>query len=259
MYYHIISNANTGVLGIDNIGFSADPNNNLFGPGRRNLYLIHYIISGKGYFNGSPVGKGQGFLIKPFTHEHYYPDPQDPWEYLWITSRDPAMDEIFEKYNADDKTKIFEYDYVSIVKNVAEILRRNHNRLYAPMEILEIFLYIFNHHTKIGKAKDNPAEIYYNYSLNYIQSNMYRAVRVEELLQILGISQPYLYRIFKDRCAMSPKQYIDNCKLTEAKRLLTETAMSVTEVANSVGYSDALAFSFFFKKKTGQSPKNFRK
>lgn len=254
MLYHIISDANTKLLGIDNIGFSSDPDNNRFGPGQRNLYLIHYVISGKGYFNGSPVRKGQGFLIKPHTYEHYYPDTENPWTFLWVTSRDPAMEEIFEKYNANCETGIFDYSCISSVRNTTEILQKNHNKAYSPLEILEIFLHIVNSQDNSRKRKENLADIYYNHAINYIQSNLYRPLRVEELTKILGISQPYLYNIFKEKSGMSPKCYIDICKINEAKKLLTETALSVSEVANSMGFSNLSDFSKFFKNKTGVSP-----
>lgn len=80
---------------------------------------------------------------------------------------------------------------------------------------------------------------------------------MESITLILGISQPYLYRIFVKKCGRSPKQYLEKCKLKEAKRLLCETDMSITEVANSIGFPDVLAFSKFFKHSTHISPSNF--
>ena len=68
MFFHIVSTENSKLLKIENIGFSTDPKTNRFGPGRRNLYLIHYVFSGKGYFNGNCVDSGQGFLIRPNTN-----------------------------------------------------------------------------------------------------------------------------------------------------------------------------------------------
>ncbi len=47
MFYHIISTESSKLLKIENIGFSSDPVNNKFGPEKRDLYLIHYVISGK--------------------------------------------------------------------------------------------------------------------------------------------------------------------------------------------------------------------
>ena len=46
--------------------------------------------------------------------------------------------------------------------------------------------------------------------------------------------------------------------MNHAKKLLTETDMSITEIANSVGYSDALAFSKAFSSKEKLSPQKYR-
>ena len=76
--YHILSNSGTKLLALDNIGYSTDTTINRFGPGRRNLYLIHYVVEGKGVFNGSHLKAGQGFLIRPGQLENYYPDSEHP-------------------------------------------------------------------------------------------------------------------------------------------------------------------------------------
>ena len=56
---------------------------------------------------------------------------------------------------------------------------------------------------------------------------------------------------------MSPKSYIDICKINEAKRLLTETELTISEVANSMGFSNISDFSKFFKNKVGLSPQAY--
>ncbi len=65
MRYHILSNNSSSVLNITQIGFSADTKITRFGPGKRNLYIIHYVTKGKGYYNGNLITAGQGlYLLK---------------------------------------------------------------------------------------------------------------------------------------------------------------------------------------------------
>lgn len=255
MFFHIVSTENSKLLKIENIGFSTDPKNNKFGPGRRNLYLIHYVFSGKGYFNGNYVGSGQGFLIRPNTHEYYYPDTKDPWGFLWITSTDSAMEEIFAQLNADKKTQIFDYNYIPAILSLAKQIKQNHNKNYCASKILEVFLNLFNQH-KISK-ESKRANMYFRYAENYIRTNVYRTVHVSELVNILGITQPYLYKIFKNNCGMSPKQYIDNHKVNIAKKMLLEDCELVSEIGHSLGFEDPLVFSRFFKRNVGISPTKF--
>jgi hypothetical protein len=41
--------------------FTADINETRYGPSRRNSYIIHYVLSGKGYFNGNEVKRAKDF------------------------------------------------------------------------------------------------------------------------------------------------------------------------------------------------------
>ena len=82
MRYSVFSRSTCFLLDIQNIGYGESSAVTRFGPGIRNSYILHYILSGKGYFNGNPVCAGQGFLITPNMQEHYYPEPSDPWSFL---------------------------------------------------------------------------------------------------------------------------------------------------------------------------------
>lgn len=256
MYYHIVSTENSRLLKIENIGYSSDPGNNRFGPGKRHMYLIHYVFAGKGYYNGNPVAAGQGFLIKPETPECYYPDSREPWEFLWITSFDPVMEEIFPQFNPDAASQIFTYPYVSAVISLTKQIRQNHNRNYSAAKLLEIFLNLFNHQQRADTRE--KTDRYFSYAENYISANSYRAIRVSELVDVLGITQPYLYKIFMKQCHVSPKQYIDAHKIRMAKAMLTDTDALISEIGCSVGYEDPLVFSRFFRRNVGMSPSAFR-
>lgn len=59
-----------------------------FGPGMREIYILHYVLRGRGVFeeNGRayPVETGGTFLVRPRAVIRYAPDPADPWEYIWV-------------------------------------------------------------------------------------------------------------------------------------------------------------------------------
>ena len=56
----------------------------------------------------------------------------------------------------------------------------------------------------------------------------------------------------------TPKQLIDEQLIAEAKVLLNEPCLSVTEIAELLNFADQSYLSRFFKKNTGMSPKEFR-
>lgn len=262
MRYNIFSPSDSDILNITTFGYSKNPKTTLFGPGQRNQYIIHYVISGKGFFNSNPVSAGQGFLITPEMCEHYYPDIKNPWSFLWLISEDCKMKSVFEKFNADPDTNIFEYNNIQVIDNIKDFIITNHNNIFTSSELLEIFLHILNRQQTGAKNNDNGAEkladIYYNYAVNYIKSNLFRPLFVKEITDALGITQPYLYNIFMKKCGASPKKYISLCKLSESKRLLAETDLKTNEIAGSVGYENVLDFYKFFKKMSGYTPGQYK-
>ena len=260
MRYNLYACNSNNAFGIDSIGYSDDKLVTRFGPAKRNNYIIHYVLSGQGCFNNHIVKKGQGFLITPGMAEHYYPDKKTPWEFLWIILNNSENNKtIFKEYNANPETNIFEYNNIYKLVQIRDIIIKNNGAIYSSSELFEIFLHIFNNHNITKNEKKDAETMYYNYAVNFINSNIFRKITVDELTDILGISQPYLYRIFIKKCSMSPKNYIDKIKIQKAMELLLETYMPLTEIAHSIGIEDGITLSKFFKKKTGLSPTEFKK
>jgi len=71
-----------------NIGHERCKSNQKWGPGVRNFYLLHHVISGKGYYIAEgkqyDITAGSTFIIYPDTNITYYADKDDPWEYYWV-------------------------------------------------------------------------------------------------------------------------------------------------------------------------------
>ena len=74
-------------LSVYNVGFQKCDALYQWGPGIRDHYLIHYIISGKGTYRVAGqtyhLSGGDALLVYPNTEVVYCADEQDPWEYAW--------------------------------------------------------------------------------------------------------------------------------------------------------------------------------
>lgn len=258
MRYEIYSYNNCPILSISCIGYSKVPEITHHS-GQRNQYIIHYVLSGRGYFNGKAVTAGEGFIITPKLLEDYYPDKNDPWEFIWVISEDYKIADFFRFCNSN-RDNIFSYCITDELLSFPDFLISNSGKIYDAFEMLELFLkYVKGGHSKVGDKQAANSEIYVNAALRYINTNLSNAVSVSELTRFLGVSQPYLYKIFKEKTGNSPKQYILKLKIDRAKQLLEETNLTITKVAGSVGFEDVLVFSKFFRSKVGESPQNYRK
>ena len=61
-------------------------------------------------------------------------------------------------------------------------------------------------------------------------------------------------KLFKNSMNMNLREYINQLRIEEAKRLLLSTSMSVSEIASNVGYYNISYFSTVFRKLCGVSP-----
>ncbi len=81
---------------------------------------------------------------------------------------------------------------------------------------------------------------------------------VEQLASDVGMSRTNLYNRLRTMLGISPAEFIRNVRLKHAARLLTETRMSISEVAEHIGYASPRIFSQNFKKIFGCLPSEYR-
>lgn len=242
------------------IGWSADRDVTRFGPCKREQYIIHYVTKGKGYFCANTVRAGQGFIITPGLFEEYNSDEEDPWTFLWIVAYGEDMEKLFRMCRADEKNGIFDYDFIPSLEAVMDHIASNNGKILGILEMQELFYRIFSLHERTtGNEMTQPnSRIYLDYAVQMIEREYPENIKVSEICEKLGVSEPYLFRLFKTAFKKSPKRYISDLRISQGKMLLSETDMPVTDIGRAVGYEDVLAFSKFFSKATGMSPTAYR-
>lgn len=81
---------------------------------------------------------------------------------------------------------------------------------------------------------------------------------IPELAAMLGITDRHLRRVFFAEYGVSPVQYLQTRRLLLAKNLLTDTQLSVTDVAMTAGFGSIRRFNDLFKKRYRLTPGSFR-
>ncbi len=74
-----------------------------------------------------------------------------------------------------------------------------------------------------------------------------------------GYSPDHFGKLFRRIIGTSPHEYAIDCKIQRAGQLLRESALSVKQVAEALGYRDIYFFSRQFKARTGRSPTQWRR
>ena len=85
-----------------------------------------------------------------------------------------------------------------------------------------------------------------------------RAWRLDELAKQVGMSRTSFALRFKANAGVAPLTYLQNLRLSLAERGLREGKMSVSQLAESLGYASDSAFSNAFKRRTGMAPKHYQ-
>lgn len=97
-------------------------------------------------------------------------------------------------------------------------------------------------------------------ALDYISKNYYKEViSIPQLSQICNISETYFRKLFGSLLGTQPIRYINGLKIERAKELLLSGRYSVSQTAESCGYSDISLFSREFKNSVGVAPSQFIK
>lgn len=255
-------------LSVYNVGSQKCDANYVWGPGIRDHYLIHYIISGKGTYqvnNGKKheLSAGDCFLVYPNTEVCYQADEKEPWEYVWVGFSGSDASIILQ---ATDFSKATPYlrqlPYGEDIKRqILHIYDARGNGFENAVEMtgrLYTTLAVFMHGAQNIMAQTSTNS-YVQKGIEYISSNYSYPVTVEDIASHVGLSRSHLFRSFEAVLGVSPKEYLTHFRIKQSCYLLKSTDLSITAIANSVGFDNSLYFSKTFHKIKGMSPKDYRK
>lgn len=253
-------------LSVYNVGFQKCDPLHQWGPGIRDHYLIHYVFSGKGCYllNGQTfeLHAGDSFLVYPNTEVLYHAAADNPWEYAWVgfTGSDASM-----ILNATDFSP--ERPFIkdtpfgdAVYRQILHIYDARGNEFEHAVEMtgrlytmLALFLHGATH-----SGSQNSANSYVQKGIEFISSNYSYAITVEDIADYVGVSRSHLFRSFESVLGQSPKEYLTDFRMKQACYLLEHSELSITAIANSLGFDNSLYFSKTFHKQKGTSPKEFR-
>lgn len=93
----------------------------------------------------------------------------------------------------------------------------------------------------------------------YLADSVQSFPSVTDVAKHFGLSRNRFTRIFTDFWHMPPQDYLIEQRILHAKRMLTDTDLTLGEIAANIGYSDHYFFSRQFKERCGIAPGAYRK
>ncbi len=231
-------------------------------------YQLLYITRGKGIFASESSGRhvvneGDLFLLFPGEWHSYCPDPSTGWNEYWIGINGDIIDQWVEKGFFSKESPIFKVglneDIISLYKRAIIIAEAQEACFQQALSgiacnLLGMAVYLSKNRSFIGSdvaAQINKAKITIHENIS--------TIRPEDLAKMMCMSYSRFRKTFKEYTGFAPSQFIQEVKIKTAKEMLTNTFMSVKEIAYELGFENKDYFFTVFRKLTGMTPIHYRK
>lgn len=237
-----------------------------WGPGIRDHYLIHLVLSGKGYFhvNGHDFALNPGdlFLIKPNQLCSYSADAADPWEYCWVGFNGASANKLVSQLPFSEGTPIHHTNRTDELQAILSRIYQERGLDACNEAAMVGHLYLFISALMKETRDSDPhfsssSSQYVLNAIKFIQFNYSHDISIDDVAKSVGVSRSHLYRVFMSNVGKSPIDYLTDHRINEACNLLRAGNLSVAEVAISVGFYDQFYFSRVFKKAVGVPPSKY--
>lgn len=264
-YTHTVSYIQNSFIAIHQLG------RNITTPGFSysnydNNYIIWVVRNGKGTFEtgGKKYNLSQNdvFLTIPNELSIQTANQDEPWELCFISfsgslAKDFISKTIFKDgtFTASLKSNVLANEIISSAVFLNSTAPSEFSLLEFFFKFLS-FLDIRRAHPLINDAENQNK--YVSEVKKYIQANYLLPIKISDIADKLNINRSHLYRIFKNEVGMNVEDYIINIRINHAKALLSTTSLSVSAVANAVGYKNYSSFFKRFKNNTGLTPNEYR-
>jgi AraC family transcriptional activator of pobA len=154
----------------------------------------------------------------------------------------PLLDEVIAELSAKNPA------YQLIVKSKLHVLFTLLSRTFMPQQ-----------------WADKPLEVYFpNHDrfkllIQTLQSNFSEKMTVEHAAKEVNLNPYYFCKLFKRLTGRTFIEYVNVCRMNEAKRLLLVSNHSITEIASKVGCENPNYFTKLYKKYMGMTPSQSRR
>ena len=95
-------------------------------------------------------------------------------------------------------------------------------------------------------------------ALDYINNNIDKSIKIQDIAKVIGISQYYFCRLFRESMEITPYRYVIQQRIAKAKLLIEEDKMSLLDIALECGFSSQSQMTHHFQKLVGTTPKVYR-
>lgn len=225
-----------------------------------NTACIEYVISGKGYVvvnqEKFTICAGDTYFLPEGANQYYYADRDDPWVKVWVNfsgsfaKKLATLCGLNERYHYPDLNTL---DLIQKFQHYA--IQPEHSLAFEQCSALLTQLFFrLSAYVYAPVRQDTPVER----MLLYIEKHATEALTLEQIASVCNKSVSQANRLFRVQTGCSLYHYLLEQKVFIAKQLLTETSMTVKDIAAYLSFNDEFYFSGLFRRMVGVSPSKYR-
>lgn len=231
------------------------------------LYQVFITHSGCGRL----LLRGKTYLMRPgsvalldLRQPHRYETAGDHWEHEWVNFDGPCCAFYYGLINRDGFAV---YD-MGAVRAPVERMRELRacmqlpgllGRVHSGTQVLALLDSLCDlAAARLGEAETDSRENVLR-SARYIEEHYAEKLTLDELAGVAFLSKYYYTRAFSRCTGMTPYEYLNSVRLSQARRLLFTSTLSVEEIGWTVGFGGGKNFIRRFKQATGATPGEYRR
>lgn len=230
-------------------------------------FKLIYITKGAGYVcfeDGAEtrIERGNILMILPNQKYQYYHESEYEWkEYFIRFEADALYHQLIRTLFINEYQVVeagFNEELVRLFQRSIDVVRNGlkSSQVYLSGILLHILGLVISETRNYVQERREKQLI--EQARIIMSEQVCNELSPQEIASRLNISYTTFRKNFKKYTGLAPAKYQNELRMTKARELLTETTLSVKEIAYMLQYSSSNQFSTMFKKLTGQSPQQVR-
>ncbi len=234
-------------------------------PRTQSVYTFHYVLSGKGtlHFEGKTyeIGAGEIFALPPAKPICYYPDPDEPWEYVFVEFNGTNAEKYLQEVGFSDEQPVKRCGNPErLLSPTKECLENFKNDVpVSHFEAFSVLMQFFhlaldrthtvqNSEDVVSRAKEVVKTRFSNPDLT-----------ISQIAAALHFSHSRLCHVFRKHTGQTMVAYLNKYRMDYAEELLCKTNFPASKIAYMAGFREYTYFLMLFKRKHGETTSQFRK
>lgn len=235
-------------------------------------YLCFMVEDGEGelVYEGKKYELRRGDVVfidcrKAYSHSTGMNPNTELWSLRWCHFYGPSMPAIYAKYCERGGLPVIRgtdvFQYSTIISDIYTLASSSDYirdmRINEKLNVLLTLLMESSWHR--GYSSNAPKKMDISSVKSFLDEHYKEKLSLESVASHFFIDKHYLARLFKEHYGVTLVTYLQQVRITHAKRMLRFTDKSIEEIGLECGIGELNYFSRVFKKLEGVSPSEFRR